>query len=51
VDIGDTVKRIDGTEVPLTTPWLGKAVKPARAKAAKSEKAAPAAETTRPEKA
>jgi NADH-quinone oxidoreductase subunit E len=25
VDIGDTVKRIDGTEVPLTTPWLGKA--------------------------
>ncbi len=22
VDIGDTVKRIDGTEVPLTTPWL-----------------------------
>ena len=25
VDIGDTVKRIDGTEVPLLTPWLGKA--------------------------
>ena len=24
VDIGDSVKRIDGTEVPLTTPWLGK---------------------------
>ena len=24
VGIGDTVKRIDGTEVPLTTPWLGK---------------------------
>ena len=23
VDIGDTVKRIDGTEVPLVTPWLG----------------------------
>ncbi|MFT4958980.1 MAG: NADH-quinone oxidoreductase subunit E [Paracoccaceae bacterium] len=23
-DIGDTVKRIDGTEVPLITPWLGK---------------------------
>ena len=22
VDIGDTVKRIDGTEVPLVTPWL-----------------------------
>jgi NADH-quinone oxidoreductase subunit E len=23
VDIGDTVKRIDGTEVPLLTPWIG----------------------------
>ena len=23
VDIGDTVRRIDGTEVALTTPWLG----------------------------
>lgn len=23
VDIGDSIKRIDGTEVPLTTPWLG----------------------------
>ena len=22
-DLGDTIKRIDGTEVPLTTPWLG----------------------------
>ncbi len=51
VDIGDTVKRIDGTEVPLTTPWLGKATKPARARATKSEKAAPAAEKARPEKA
>ncbi len=25
VDLGDTVKRIDGSEVPLTTPWLGNA--------------------------
>ena len=25
VDLADTVKRIDGTEVALTTPWLGKA--------------------------
>ncbi len=25
VDLKDTVKRIDGTEVPLLTPWLGKA--------------------------
>ena len=29
VDIGDTVKRIDGTEVPILTPWLGKAAKTA----------------------
>ncbi|MEZ5798469.1 MAG: NADH-quinone oxidoreductase subunit E [Paracoccaceae bacterium] len=41
VDIGDSVKRIDGTEVPLRTPWLGKAaggaaaVKPTPAKTAK----------------
>lgn len=34
LDIGDTVKRIDGTEVPLTTPWLGQTAKPkAKAKA------------------
>ena len=37
-DIGDTVKRIDGTEVPLLAPWQGKAAnvatKPASAKAA-----------------
>ncbi|MGC1495151.1 MAG: NADH-quinone oxidoreductase subunit E [Sulfitobacter sp.] len=35
VDIGDTVKRIDGTEVPLLAPWQGKpansAKKPAKA--------------------
>ena len=31
VDIGDVVKRIDGTEVPILTPWLGK--KPAAAPA------------------
>ncbi|MFN6925559.1 MAG: NADH-quinone oxidoreductase subunit NuoE [Tabrizicola sp.] len=30
VDIGDTVKRIDGTEVPLSMPWLGKSAKAAR---------------------
>lgn len=40
VDIGDTVKRIDGTEVPLTTPWLGKA-----AAAAADVAEAPRAET------
>jgi NADH-quinone oxidoreductase subunit E len=39
-DIGDTVKRIDGTEVPILTPWLDGEVKtkPAAAK----KKAAPA---------
>lgn len=36
VDIGDTVKRIDGTEVPLLTPWLSDAPKVA----AKAEPAA-----------
>ncbi len=49
-DIGDTVKRIDGTEVPLLTPWIksgagaaaNKAKKPAAKPAAK--KAAPKAE-------
>lgn len=34
VDIGDSVKRIDGTEVPLSTPWLGK---PAAARAGKTD--------------
>jgi NADH-quinone oxidoreductase subunit E len=44
VDIGDGLKRIDGTEVPLLTPWLGKATpKPANT--------APAAKTARPGKA
>ena len=42
VDLADTVKRIDGTEVPLTTPWLGRpaAPKPARGKAAEPKPAA-----------
>ncbi|WP_171239761.1 NADH-quinone oxidoreductase subunit NuoE [Ruegeria sp. HKCCA5491] len=34
VDLGDTVKRIDGTEVPILTPWLGKDGKAAATKAA-----------------
>ena len=43
VDIGDTVKRIDGTEVPLLTPWLGKGgSKPATAKAPAKAKPADA---------
>ncbi len=37
VDIGDTIKRIDGTEVPLLTPWLGKAAKAAPATPAKGK--------------
>jgi len=36
VDIGDTVKRIDGTEVPILTPWLGKAAKAPAKSAAKT---------------
>lgn len=47
VDIGDTVKRIDGTEVPLITPWLGVTVKEAAAKAEKK----PAAPKAAPPKA
>jgi NADH-quinone oxidoreductase subunit E len=43
VDIGDTIKRIDGTEVPLTTPWLGRAAGGSVAKAASSSAAKPAA--------
>ncbi|MGB7267903.1 MAG: NADH-quinone oxidoreductase subunit NuoE [Albidovulum sp.] len=51
VDVGDGIKRIDGTEVPLLTPWRGlsgkaaakpaakSAVKPATAKPAKAVKA------------
>ena len=31
VDLGETVKRIDGTEVPITTPWLGDGARPAPA--------------------
>jgi len=32
VDIGDTVKRIDGTEVPLLTPWVKEAKRPSKPK-------------------
>ncbi len=41
VDLGDTVKRIDGTEVPLLTPWLGKAAPatPAKGRAAEPKPA------------
>ena len=42
VDLKDTVKRIDGTEVPLLTPWLGGAAKvtPAKGKAVEPKPAA-----------
>ncbi|MEY4984482.1 MAG: hypothetical protein RIR62_2748 [Pseudomonadota bacterium] len=58
VDIGDTVKRIDGTEVPILTPWLGKAAKVAAAAAVDevakpkrtTKKAAEAAEPAAAEK-
>ena len=48
-DIGDTIKRIDGTEVPLLAPWgkqsggdVAVAERPARAKPAAAPKPAPA---------
>ncbi|MBL4766650.1 MAG: NADH-quinone oxidoreductase subunit NuoE [Rhodobacteraceae bacterium] len=42
-DIGDTVKRIDGTEVPLITPWLGKGdTSPSKPKVKKVRVAKPA---------
>lgn len=48
VDLGDTIKRIDGTEIPLTAPWLGKDAelpKPANTgKAPDAAAPAPAAE-------
>ncbi len=40
--IGDTVKRIDGTEVPLRAPWLGKGAAPA------AKPAAPKADAPKP---
>lgn len=49
VDLGDTIKRIDGSEEPLRTPWLGKAESKMAGKAkapgktrAKASKPAPA---------
>ena len=42
-DLGDTVKRIDGTEVPILTPWLGKDGQAAGAKAAPKPPKAPEA--------
>ena len=41
VDLKDTVKRIDGTEVPILTPWLGGAAKAAKVTPAKAKAAEP----------
>ncbi|WP_170368176.1 NADH-quinone oxidoreductase subunit E [Ruegeria arenilitoris] len=54
-ELGDTVKRIDGTEVPILTPWLGKDGKVAGAKAAPKppkvpEQGKPAARQAAPKK-
>ena len=48
IDLGDTVKRIDGTEVPLLTPWLGQtaAVKKPTAKKPTAKPAAKAKTAT-----
>jgi NADH-quinone oxidoreductase subunit E len=45
VDLKETVKRIDGTEEPLTAPWLGVNVKVPKVAAARAAKA-PAARAT-----
>ena len=46
VDLKDTVKRIDGTEVPLSTPWLGMpSAKPAVKAAAKPAAEKPVAKS------
>ena len=53
-DIGDTVKRIDGTEVPLLTPWVKDAKAPAakpKAAKAKPKAAKPAPAKAAPAKA
>ncbi|MFN3954932.1 MAG: NADH-quinone oxidoreductase subunit E [Pararhodobacter sp.] len=42
VDLGDTIKRIDGTEVPLLTPWLRGAAKAAPKATRKSSEPRPA---------
>ena len=41
VDLGETIKRIDGTEVPILTPWLDRTDKGTKAKT-KAPKAKPA---------
>ncbi|MEP1766423.1 MAG: NADH-quinone oxidoreductase subunit NuoE [Sulfitobacter sp.] len=47
-DIGDTVKRIDGTEVPLLAPWQGKGGKATSKPAKKTAPKPTAAPTSKP---
>ncbi|MBC7132733.1 MAG: NADH-quinone oxidoreductase subunit E [Roseovarius sp.] len=47
VDLGDTIRRIDGTEVPLLTPWRDKGANHAPAPATVRRNDAPVAVTTR----
>ena len=48
VDIGDSIKRIDGKEVPLLTPWQGKAAnKPSKPGKSKADAPGKAAESAR----
>lgn len=51
VDIGDTVKRIDGTEVPLRMPWQGQPAEAPLAEAAPTADLAVAAKGIAPETA
>jgi NADH-quinone oxidoreductase subunit E len=48
VALGDTVKRIDGSEVPVLTPWLGGKKAAAKAKAAPAEKPVVALPASKP---
>ena len=50
-DIGDTIKRIDGTEVPLLAPWQGKAANTTKKPASKAAPKAAAKESPTPAKA
>ncbi|MEM9434532.1 MAG: NADH-quinone oxidoreductase subunit NuoE [Pseudomonadota bacterium] len=47
-DIGDTVKRIDGTEVPLLTPWQGKTATKPKPSVAKKSAPKPTAKAAAP---
>ncbi|WP_438956377.1 NADH-quinone oxidoreductase subunit NuoE [Cognatiyoonia sp.] len=49
-DIGDTLKRIDGTEVPIITPWLGTPKTSSKKSAPKKSASKPAAKSKGPAK-